>query len=156
MSEERFDRLDQRLDGVDQRLDGVEQRLGGVEHRLDGVEQRLDGVEQRLDGVGQRLDGVGQRLDGLEAGQTGLRTHVDEQFAELRRHMGVLHEEALDRIAGTREAPVMPSSERAQDSRDAISRRLDPLEALVPVVREHGLTLRSHGAEIERLKRRRK
>ena len=136
MSEERFDRLDQRFDGLDQWLDGVDQRLDGVEQRLGGVDHRLDGVDHGLDGVKQRLDGVGQHLDGLEAGQTGLRTHRNEQFAELRRHMGVLHEEALDRIAGTREAPVMPSSEGAPDSRDAISRRLDPLEALVPVVRE--------------------
>jgi hypothetical protein len=39
---------------------------------------------------------------------------------------------------------------------DAISRRLDPLEALVPVVREHGVALQRHDTEIERLKPRRK
>jgi len=103
-----------------------------------------------------RFDGIDQRLERLEAGQTELRTSVDQRFDELRRHMGVLHEEALDRIAAVAEG--FPRLEAKMDRKfaeltEAMGRRLDPLEA---VVREHSASLRRHDIEIAALKRRRK
>ena len=114
------------------------------DERFDRIDQKFTEVDRRFDRVEQRLDGVDQRLDGLKA-------DMDTGFAELRRHMGVLHEEVLDRIAATRESPATVQDTPAE-SKDEIGRRLDPLEALVPVVREHGATLKRHDAEIDRLK----
>jgi chromosome segregation ATPase len=135
MSKERFDRLDQTLAEIKQSTDRSEERFVRIDQTLTEVRQRLDQSDQRCGKIDQRFD------------------QVDEQLAELRRHMGVLHEEALGRIAGSRESPKRrtPSAE----STDALRRRLDPLEALVPVVREHGATLKRHETEIDRLRRRR-
>jgi hypothetical protein len=66
---------------------------------------------------------------------------MDSQSAELRRHMGVLHEEALGRIAATREYTGPTKAEMNQafaDLTETITRRLDPLEA---AVRQHSLRL---------------
>ena len=142
MSDERFDQVDARLDRVDARL----------EH----VDTRLDRVDARLEHVDTRLDRVDARLDRLEAGQNELRTHLDDRIDELGQQMRVLHEDVIDRIAATRESPGNSAKNRQQASADDVDRRLDPLEALVPVVKEHGVTLRRHDADIERLKRRRR
>ena len=176
MSEERFDRIDQalarlgdgqshlqsRLDGVDGRLDGADGRFDGVDQRLERVDQRLERVDQRLERVDQRLEQVDRRfeqVDGrfeqVDRRLDGLRADMNSGFAEVRRYMCVLHEEALERIADTRELSAPTTSGRLAPSKDDIGRRLDPLEALVPVVREHDATLKKHDADIERLKRRR-
>ena len=130
------------------------------EERFDLIDQKFTAIELRFDRVDQRLDQVDRRFDGLatdmKAGFAGIRAAMDRQSEELRRHMGVLHEEALERIADTREPPGAQGIGTSADSKDQLGRRLDPLEALVPVVREHGVTLKRHDADIERLKRRRR
>jgi len=131
MSEARFDRIEEGLDRSDERLDRMEQWQGRADERFDRVEQRLDR---------------------LETGQTGLRSHMDSRFDEFGRYMRVLYEDLVDRIAAMRESPPATTAQTAE----AISRRLDPLEAMVPVVREHEVTLRRHDAEIDRLERRRR
>jgi chromosome segregation ATPase len=115
--------------------------------------------EERFERIDLKFTELDQRLDVLQANMdlrfTEVKTDMDRHSEELRRFMGVLHEEALERIAGTRESATA-SVETSAESKDEIGRRLDPLEALVPVVREHSATLQRHDAEIERLKRRRR
>jgi len=111
--------------------------------------------EERFNNIDQRFNQIDQRLDGLQTDMNAMKGEMKAEFAELRNHMGVLYEEALQRIADTREIPTTTSSKPLQ-SKDDLGRRLDPLEALLPVVQEHAAKLERHDAEIERLKRRRK
>ena len=104
------------------------------EERFDRIEQRLD----RLEAGVVRLDG---RVDDLSGRVDGLSGRVDD----LGRHMRVLHEETIARIAATREY-TGPTREEFAELKDMIGRRLDPLETVV----------RQHSIDIERLKRRRR
>ena len=101
--------------------------------------------EERFDRIDQELSGVQTRLDRLEVGQKDLTAqvgHMDARFDELRRHMGVLHESVLDRIAATREY-TGPTRGEFAELKETIGRRLDPLETVV----------RHHSLDIEALKR---
>jgi chromosome segregation ATPase len=141
MSDERFNQIDERFNLIDERFNLIDDKITELDHRF---ERRFKAIDVRFDAMDQRFDAMDQRF-----------AHIDSKFEELGRHMRVLHEEVIDRIASTRESPTT-TSVKPHDVRDEISRRLDPLEALMPVVREHGVTLRKHDAEIERLKRRRR
>jgi hypothetical protein len=100
----------------------------------------------------ERFDRIEQRLDRLEAGQSDLRTdlnaHVgrlEGRIDDLDRHMHVLHEDVIARIAAIPEYTGPTKAEMDQgfaDLREMISRRLDPLDA----------TVRQHTIDIERLK----
>jgi hypothetical protein len=133
MSEERFDRIDR--------------TLGELGRRSDGVDQTLSEFRQRFDEVDRTLGEFRQRFDRLE-------TRMEIGFKELGREMRVLHEDVIGRSAGTREPPAVTREDLTQ-ANDGIDRRLIPLEALPPVVRDHSAALQKHEAEIERLKRRR-
>jgi septation ring formation regulator EzrA len=104
-----------------------EERFDRIDGKLQEVDRRFDAVDQRFDAVDQRFSAVDQRLD------------------ELDRHMHVLYEDVIARIAAI---PDNASRLEAKidrgftDLKEAISRRLDPLEAAV----------RQHSTEIERLK----
>jgi hypothetical protein len=123
------------------------------EERFDRVEQRLDRLE-----VGQNELRADLRADvgRLESGQqqlrSGLEAHVsrlDGRIDDLDRHMHVLHEDVIARIAAIPEYTGPTKAEMQQgfaELREAIDRRLDPLEA----------TVRQHTIEIERLKQARK
>jgi len=65
----------------EERFDRIDQALARLETGQVHLQIRLDGIDQRLGGVDRRLGGVDQRI------------------GELDRHMHVLHEEVLDRIA---------------------------------------------------------
>lgn len=74
-----------------------------------------------------RFDRIDTRLDRLEHGQEALRAEV----GDLRRHMGVLHEEVLDRIQTLAFDPAPLRREfRAGDAalREEFNRRIEPIE----------------------------
>jgi len=76
----------------------------------------------------ERFDRIEARLDRLEGGQEALRADV----GDLRRHMGVLHEEVLDRIQTLAFDPAPLRREyQAGDAivREELSRRIEPLES---------------------------
>ena len=84
--------------------------------------------DERFDRIELRLDGLEGRLDRLEHGQHAMRG----EMGELRRHMGVLHEEVMDRLKTLTFDPEPLRREfRAADDalREEIGRRLDPIEA---------------------------
>jgi chromosome segregation ATPase len=169
MSADRFDRIDQdlgalreRLNGVDShlvtvdtrfvaidaRFDGIDARLDGIDARLDGIDVRLDGIDTRLDGIDTRLERVDTRLERVETGQNDMRVEMQAGFAELRNHMGVLHEAVIARFKAMPEQDVPTRGEMNHALavlREETGRRLDPLEAVV----------REHSNEIKGLKRRR-
>ena len=112
----------------------------------------------------ERFGGIDGRLDRLEAGQTELRadvniikvdvadlkvdvaeirgdiTRLDNRVDTLDRHMHVLHEETISRIAAISEEPLATRSEMNRgfsELKELISRRIDPLEMTVrDLVRE--------------------
>ncbi len=92
-------------------------------------EERFDGIDRRFDQVDIRLDSVDGRLDGMYG-------KVDE----LRTHMGVLHEDAIGRIAATAEEPLATRREMHrgfEELKELILRRIEPLELTVrDLVRE--------------------
>jgi chromosome segregation ATPase len=93
----------------------------------------------------EHFDRIEQRLDRLKGGQQQLRADL----GDLDRHMHVLHEDVIARIAAIPEYSGPTRAEMQQsfaDLRETIERRLDPLEA----------TVRQHTIEIERLKQTRK
>jgi hypothetical protein len=109
MLEERLQNLvtlPDRMSAVEGRLGSVEGRLGVVEGRLGVVEGRLGVVEGRLGVVEGRLGVVEDRLSAVAVQIVQLRTTMHDGFSalresdeETRRHMRILHEEVLTRIA---------------------------------------------------------
>jgi hypothetical protein len=91
-----------------------------------------DGQFDRID---RRFNEMDQRLDRLEA-------RLDGRISDLDRHMRVLHEDVIARVAALPEYSGPTKAEFAE-LKDLIERRLEPLEAAV----------RHHSADIERLKR---
>jgi hypothetical protein len=99
----------------------------------------------------ERFDQVDARLDRLEAGQTELRGTVanlvigqaelrgeierlDGRIDTLDRHMHVLHEETLQRIAAISEEPLATKAEMNRgfsELKALISRSIGPLELAV-------------------------
>lgn len=115
------------------------------EERFDRIDRRFDGIDRRFSVVDRRFDAVETRLERLEDGQAELTSRMESQFDAVRRHMGVLHEEALSRIAAIPDNTSRLEAKMAQgfaDLKESLGRRLDPLEA----------TVRHHSTEIERLK----
>lgn len=86
-----------------------EERFNIIDGRFDRLEARMDGFQAGLDEV--KIDVACLKTDvaGLRTDVTGLQTEVKD----LRRHMGVLHEEALDRIQGIREDDSLRREMRA-------------------------------------------
>jgi chromosome segregation ATPase len=82
MSEERFDKFEKRFDAVDADIDGL---------KTDVAELKTDVAELKTDVAELKTD-----VAELKTDVAGLKTDV----RDLRRHMGVLHEEVLDRIRG--------------------------------------------------------
>jgi hypothetical protein len=97
-------------------------------------EQRFNRIEERLDRLDGRMDKLDGRFDVLEV-----------RIGDVDRHMHVLHEDVIARIAAIPEYSGPTRTEFAE-FRKLIERRLDPLERLV----------RQHDADIERLKRSRR
>ena len=126
----RFDDVDKRFTTVDERFDAVAERFTKVDERFDGMDRRFDGVDKRLDGVDKRLDGVDKRLVGLDTRFDG----VDESLKDLRRHMGVLHENALERLAARSEEPLATKADikmLVEKIDNLAKQRIAPLEAAV-------------------------
>ncbi len=138
MSEERFDQIDETLSAFRDRFESVDQRLVAIDRRFDEVDRRFDAVDRRFEAVDRRFEAVDQRFDDLE------------------RHMHVLHEDVIARIAAIPDntARLEARMDRGfAELKEALDRRLDPLEA---VVRDHSAALRRHDEEIDALKRRRR
>jgi chromosome segregation ATPase len=96
----------------EERFDRIEQRLARLESGQDKLKADLEAHVGRLGGRIGRLEG---RVDDLD------------------RHMHVLHEDVIVRIAAIPEYTGPTKAEMQQgfaDLREAIERRLDPLEAL--------------------------
>lgn len=142
MSEERFDRIDQTLTRIHERFDHVDQRFTEVDQRFDRIDQKFTEVDQRFDRIDQRFTGVDERFTGVDRRFDALTAEMHTGFAELRRHMGVMHEDVLDILSATR-GYTGPTKEEFAALEERIGRRLDPLEAIA----------RQHSIEIERLKR---
>jgi chromosome segregation ATPase len=129
MSEERFDRIEQRLD----RLEAGQQELRADVNRLDDRVSRMDERVSRMD---ERVSRMDERIAGM-----------DGRLIEFHRHMLVLHEEVMANMRGGREyeGPTRVEMVEADAGlKEEITRRLDPLEAVV----------RRHSAEIDQLKQR--
>lgn len=83
-----------------------------------------------------------ERLAAIEEKLNTVATRVEVD--DLDRHMHVLHEDVIDRIAAIpTDGPTKAEMKKEfEDLREAIGRRLDPLE----------LKVTRHSAEIEQLK----
>jgi chromosome segregation ATPase len=113
MSEARFARIETRLDELSQ---------GQQELRQDVRQLKTDVTELKAD------------VGGLKADVGGLKADVNELKvgqADLRRHMGVLHEEVLDRIQALAFDPA-PLRREFQSGiaglRQELIQRIEPLE----------------------------
>ena len=85
----------------------------------------------------ERFDAIDGRLERLEKGQAGLRGEIgrlDSRIDTLDRHMHVLHEDTISRIAGISELPWATTADidRVVDKIDElVDRRIVPLEVAV-------------------------
>jgi len=104
-------------------------------------EERFDGIDRRFNEVDRQFGEVDRRLEVLTA-----------ETIDLRRHMGVLHEDVIDRIRGIREDDSLRQEMRAGFA--MIMRRLDdhaiPGEA---ADRTFAATLSDHEKRITSLER---
>ena len=66
-------------------------------------------IDTRFDGVEKRLDDVAADVAVLKTDMGGVKT----ELVDLRRQMGVLHEEVIDRIRGIGEDDSLRSEMRA-------------------------------------------
>jgi hypothetical protein len=98
----------------------------------------------------ERLARIESTLHDLVRGQETLEkrlTALDERTGELRTHMGVLHEDVIDRIQAIADPTHLLRREmRAGDAAvlEACDRRLTPLE----------LAVREHSTELKKRRRR--
>jgi archaellum component FlaC len=128
MPEERS--TNDRLDRMDHRFDQMDHRFDQMDHRLDRMDRRFDQIDQRFEAVDSRFEKVDQRFDRLEA-----------KMDETNRHMRVLHEEVLDRIAALAPdfGPIRREFTAADNElREQINQRLNPLEAWVRTRKDDG------------------
>jgi hypothetical protein len=143
----RMDGLAVGQQGLVTRMDGLVVGQQGLVTRMDGLVVGQQGLVTRMDGLAAGQQELVTRVDGLAAGQQELQAgqkRVETRIEEVDRHMHVLHEEALDRIAAIpTDGPSKVEVKRwLDDQSEALGRRLDPVEAAV--IR--------HTAEIEQLK----
>ncbi len=130
MSEERFDAIDGRLD----RLEKGQTELRGAVARLETGQAELRGAVSTLETGQTELQGSVAKL---ETGQAELRGEIgrlDGRIDTLDRHMHVLHEETISRIAAISELPWATKADinRVVDKIDElVDRRIVPLEVAV-------------------------
>ena len=140
MSEERLAGIEDSLGTVKGDLRTVKSDLDTVKSDLSAVKSDLGVVKSDLDTVKSDLGVVKSDLGAVKSELGALATRVDD----LDRHMHVLHKDVIDRIAAIpTDGPTKAEMKQGfDDLREAIGRRLDPLEA----------TVLRHTAEIEQLK----
>lgn len=125
----------------EERFDRIELRLDRLEHGQEELRTDVTGLRTDVNCLRGDVDGLRAGVDDLRVGQEALRTEVGELRAgqqELRHHMGVLHEEVLDRIQALvfDPEPLRREFKAADDAlREEIGRRLDPVEAALRLKR---------------------
>jgi len=130
MWEERLDRIDGRLD----RLETGQTELQGKVARLETGQAVLRGTVARLESGQVELQSTVARL---ATGQTEQRSEIgrlDGRIDTLDRHMHVLHEETISRIAAISEGPWATKADitRVVDKIDElVGGRIVPLEVSV-------------------------
>lgn len=98
-------------------------------------EERFKKIETKLDNLGKGQEELKRDVGGLKKDVSGLKKDVNDLKigqVELRRHMGVLHEEVLDRIQALAFDPEPLRREfkaGISDLREELVRRIEPLEA---------------------------
>jgi uncharacterized coiled-coil DUF342 family protein len=102
MSEERFERIEQRLDGL---------WVDMAEIKADVAELKTDVAELKTDVAGLKTDVAGLKTD--VGGLKGAVTDLQRESRDLRIHMGVLHEDLVDRIKAIREDDSLRREMRA-------------------------------------------
>jgi chromosome segregation ATPase len=118
-------------------------------------EERLHEIDQRLDRLTTDMSELKTDVAELKTDVAGLKTDVaglKSETVDLRRHMGVLHEDVIDRIRGIREDDSLRQEMRAGFA--MILKRLDyhviPGEA---ADRAFAATLADHEKRITTLER---
>ena len=98
-----------------------EERFARIETKLDNLSKGQEELKRDVGGLKVDVRGLTQDVSGLKTGQI-----------DLRRHMGVLHEEVLDRIQALVFDPEPLHREfkaRISDLREELILRIEPLEA---------------------------
>ena len=72
--------------------------FSAIHARLGTHDQRFESIDQRFESIDQRFESIDQRFDDLTR-------QMREGHQEIGRHMRLLHEDVLARLAATREAP---------------------------------------------------
>jgi hypothetical protein len=137
MSEERFARIDARLDRLEHGQEALRAGQEALRVGQDGLVAGQESLAARQDSLADKQDNLiaGQEL--LFAGQKSLVAGYDRlsgEITDLRRHMGVLHEEVLDRIQALAYDPEPLRREfRTADEGllEELTRRIEPLEVAI-------------------------
>jgi predicted nucleic acid-binding Zn-ribbon protein len=118
-------------------------------------EERFDEIDRRFDRLTANVTNLQADVTHLQADVTVLKTDVaglKTETVDLRRHMGVLHEDVIDRIRGIREDDSLRLEMRAGFA--MIMKRLD--DHTVPgdaADRAFAATLADHEKRITSLER---
>jgi len=92
-----------------QEFEEIRTRLGGLESTTGGLVRDVEVLKTDVAVLKTDVAGLKTDVAGLKTDVAGLKTDV----ADSRRHMGVLHEEVLDRIKGIREDDSLRREMRA-------------------------------------------
>jgi chromosome segregation ATPase len=94
---------------ADQQLEDIRTRLGGVEESTRGLARQVDVLTRDVAVLKTDVAVLKTDVAVLKTDVAVLKTDVKD----VRRHMGVLHEEVLDRIKGIREDDSLRREMRA-------------------------------------------
>jgi len=149
--DERFGRIDQRFDRVEQRLDSHDQRFDRIERRLDGhdrhfeaiarrfeaMEQRFESIDQHFEVIDQRFEPIDRRFESIDRQFAQVNQRIDDRFAEVKRHTGVLVEDLRKEVHLVAEGLMTHIEVRHGEDRNYFDRKFGDLSTLVHSSYDH-------------------
>jgi chromosome segregation ATPase len=144
MSEERLARIEAKVDRLEGDVGGLRGEVGGLRSEVGGLRGEVGELRSDVETLktGQGKLGVGLEelrvgVEELRVGHQELRIGQERLWTEvidLRRHMGVLHEEVLENIKALAPDPALFRRELQAglaDLRTELVQRIEPLEAAI-------------------------
>jgi chromosome segregation ATPase len=101
MSKQQLDRMEGRLNETAGEVAGLRLKVDVFETKMDVLQTDVSGLKADVSGLKADVSGLKADVSGLKADVSGLKTEVSglgERIEDVSRHMGVMHEDLIDRI----------------------------------------------------------
>ena len=101
----------------------LDERFGRIEQRLDGHDRRFESIDQRFESIDRQFVQVNQR--------------IDDRFAEVKRHTGVLVEDLRKEVHLVAEGLLTHIEVRHGEDREYFDRKFGDMSALIHSSYDH-------------------